>query len=338
MNMQTLEEDNLKKPTFIDLFAGIGGFRIGMEAEGFRCVFSCEKNAFCKKIYNENFNEKPFGDIKTLDPNSVPDHDVLVGGFPCQAFSMCGKKKGFDDKRGDLIFYIINIIKVKKPKVIILENAKNIISHDNGKTIEIIRDLFEKEGYYFNYEILNAMNFGVPQSRERTIIVASLYGKFDFKTLETKEPPILKDFLDKNVSFDEIEKDKYELIPKEKLKTKKKTKLIFAGYIKNKQSELISDEKKLFNSTSHSQPYRIYSTEGVSPTLISTESGGRYYILDENIVRKMTVNECYKIMGFPETYKRIGKQSKQYSVIGNSIAIPMVKELANKIKKHICQN
>ena len=164
---------------FIDLFAGIGGFRQGMERAGYECVFSAEIDDNACEVYQENYGENPKCDITELDARTIPDFDVLCAGFPCQSFSVSGKQKGFyDETRGTLFFDICRILEEKKPKAFILENVKNLSTHDKGRTLSIMLDSLGKLGYTVNYKVLNAKNFGVPQNRERVILVGNRLGKF----------------------------------------------------------------------------------------------------------------------------------------------------------------
>ena len=160
-----------KKFSFIDLFAGIGGFRIAAERLGGECVFSSEWDKNSQKTYSTNFGDMPSGDITKIDEKTVPDHDILFGGFPCQAFSISGKQKGFDDTRGTLFFDVARIIREKKPKMLLLENVKNFAKHDNGRTLQIILDTLDELGYKVFYKVLRSSDYGVPQARERIYIV-----------------------------------------------------------------------------------------------------------------------------------------------------------------------
>ena len=218
---------------FIDLFAGIGGFRIGFEPNGFRCVFSSEKNPHCQDVYQKNFDELPFGDITQINPKDIPDFEVLLGGFPCQPFSISGKKQGFNDTRGTLFFDICRIIQEKQPKVVVLENVKHLIYHDKKRTLKVILQSLENLGYNVSKQILNAKDFGLPQNRERIFIIGCKKSFFDFEKLSTKATPTLKDFLDSGneESFEYLEKSEYTLIENPKVQ---RTGLKFVGYRNNK--------------------------------------------------------------------------------------------------------
>ena len=178
---------------FIDLFAGIGGFRLGFQNQGFECVFSSEADKHAKDMYSANFGDIPFGDITKIDVNQIPKFDILLGGFPCQPFSIAGHKKGFHDTRGTLFFDIVRIIQYHKPKVVVLENVKHFKNHDKGNTIKTVLSTLKDLGYKTSWKLLNAKDFGVPQNRERTIIIASL-GKieFDFDKIKLKKEVKLK--------------------------------------------------------------------------------------------------------------------------------------------------
>ena len=315
---------------FIDLFAGIGGFRKGFEDAGFKCVFTSEINVQCQQVYEANFGEKPFGDITQIIPTDIPDFDILLGGFPCQPFSISGKKMGFEDTRGTLFFDICQIIDKKQPTVIVLENVKHLIHHDKGRTFKVILKALKDLGYNVTHKLLNAKDFGLPQNRERIFIIASKNHYFDFSKLKIEKRVILRDFLDKEGPFDFIEKSEYTLIETPK---NQESGLIFVGY-RNKniwQKGIRENTEHL--SRVHRQPNRIYSIEGTHPTIPSQETAGRFfiYIPELDAVRKLTINECYKIMGFQPDFIKHSNAGEQYKQIGNSVAIPVIKAIAKSI-------
>lgn len=157
--------------TFVDLFAGLGGFRLALESFGLKCVYSSEINNRVREVYKNNFGEYPNGDITKIDAKDIPDHDILCAGFPCQAFSISGKQLGFNDTRGTLFFDVARIVKEKQPKVVFMENVKNLQSHDSGRTLQVIKTTMEELGYKFYAKVLSASDYGVPQKRERIYIV-----------------------------------------------------------------------------------------------------------------------------------------------------------------------
>lgn len=315
---------------FIDLFCGVGGIRLGMDAQGYKCVFSSDINTECQRTYNTNFGELPFGDITQIDEKTIPDHDILCAGFPCQPFSISGKQKGFDDTRGTLFFDICRILYEKKPSVVFLENVKHLIHHNSGKTFQTIIDKLKDLGYSVSWKVLNASDFGVPQNRERVIIIGSLKGTFDFNKLQTIPRNNLLEYLDDTGNFEFLEPNEYTLI--ENPKQQPGSGLIFAGY-RNKSIRKVGVRPGTEHlSRVHKQPNRIYSVLGVHPTLPSQESSGRYFILTtDNRVRKLTINECWRIMGFPDTYKRVSSVGEQYKQLGNSVCVPMIKAVAEEI-------
>lgn len=320
----------MNKIKFIDLFCGIGGIRLGMAASGFDCVFSCDINAECQRTYRENFGEQPSGDITQICETFVPDHDILCAGFPCQPFSISGKQKGFGDTRGTLFFDICRILREKKPSVVFLENVKHLIHHNQGKTLQTILDKLETLGYSVSWKILNGADFGVPQNRERIIIIGSLMGKFDFDKVRTVPRCRLLEYLDSEGNFEFLDPSEYTLI--ENPKQQPVSGLIFAGY-RNKSIRKVGVRPGTEHlSRVHKQPNRIYSAFGIHPTLPSQESSGRYFILtSDNRVRKLTINECWRIMGFPETYRKVSSIGEQYKQLGNSVCVPMIKAVAEEI-------
>lgn len=328
-----MSETNQKKHRFIDLFCGLGAFRIGFEESGFECVFSSDINEKIQNVYEENFGHRPHGDLTQIDPKDIPDFEILLGGFPCQPFSISGKKQGFNDTRGTLFFNVCKIIEEKQPQVVILENVKHLINHDKKRTMSVILSSLKELGYNVSCELLNAKNFGLPQNRERIFIIATKNGIFNFNKLKKNPSPPLIEFLDKEGEFEILDKKDYTLLDEGVYKQQEDSGLIFIGYRnKNKFSKGIRPGTDHLNRV-HRQPNRIYSVLGNHPTLPSQESSGRFFIYfpKEDFVRKLTLNECFRIMGYPSNYKRIGLASEQYKQIGNSVAINVVREVAKEV-------
>jgi DNA (cytosine-5)-methyltransferase 1 len=314
--------------TFIDLFAGIGGFRIPLQELNGKCVFTSEFNLYAQKSYQLNFGEIPEGDITQLDIHKIPKHDVLTAGFPCQPFSISGKMKGFNDNRGAVIYNVFKIIELHQPKVVFLENVKHLMHHNKGETFRTILLHLESLGYYVTWKLLNASNFGVAQNRERIIIIGSKKIPFNFNKIGTMPRVLLKDILDNNANYEYLN-EPYTILCDYKMQD---SGLIFIGY-RNKRIRIAGVRPNTENlSRVHKQPNRIYSIEGVHPALPSQETSGRFWIYDGYRVRKLTINECYKLMGFPDNFIKIENTSELYKQIGNSVCIPMVKMIAEQIK------
>ncbi len=318
--------------TFIDLFAGIGGFRLPMQQAGGRCIFSSEFNPAAQEVYNANYGEYPFGDITKIPLENIPRHDILAAGFPCQPFSISGKMKGFEDTRGTLIYNVFKIIEAKNPSVVFLENVKHLIHHDNGRTLQTILAGLTNLGYKPSFSILNASDFGVPQNRERLIIIAHRERVFDFSKIKKTPSPALKEILDTDQSAFEYLEEPYTLIDSPK---KQPSGLIFVGY-RNKKIRKAGVRPGTENlSRVHKQPNRIYSIDGIHPALPSQETSGRFWIYDGKNVRKLTINECYKLMGFPSNFIRSNSITEQYRQIGNSVCIPMIRSITEQIKQQL---
>ena len=325
------------KIRFIDLFAGIGGFRIACEKVGFECVFSAEIDKHACEMYKENFKDDPYCDITQLDAETIPDFDLLCAGFPCQAFSISGKQKGFyDDTRGTLFFDICRILKTKQPTAFILENVQNLATHDRGNTLRVMLDNLHQLGYTVNFQVLNAREFDSPQNRERIIMVGNKNGiYFDFSLIERKEPKAMKYYLDKEGDFEYLDPSEYTILPADLQKQQQKSGLIFVGY-RNKKIRTTGVRPGTEHlSRVHKQPNRIYSSEGSHPTLASQETSGRYWIYHEGRVRKLTQDECYRFMGYPCNFKKIGLKSKLYERIGNSVCVNMIEAIAIQINNQI---
>jgi len=320
------------KYKFIDLFAGIGGFRKGFEEAGFQCVFTSEINQACQEVYEANFGDKPFGDITEIEPVDIPDFDILLGGFPCQPFSISGKKMGFEDTRGTLFFDICQIINEKKPSVVVLENVKHLIYHDKKRTFKTILKSLMDLGYHVTHKILNAKDFGLPQNRERIFIIATKNHYFNFSKLKTYKRVVLRDFLDTEGDFEFLDKSEYTLIDNPR---NQESGLIFVGYRNKNIWKKGIRENTEHLSRVHRQPNRIYSVDGTHPTIPSQETAGRFFIYlpKSDAVRKLTINECYRIMGFQTDFIKHPTNGEKYKQIGNSVAIPVIRAVAESIKE-----
>ncbi|GAA9170570.1 hypothetical protein HpHA188_04940 [Helicobacter pylori] len=318
--------------TYADLFAGIGGFRLALDSLGLKCVFSAENNPHAIAMYKANFNDDSTCDITILNPNTMPNFDILCAGFPCQAFSVCGKQKGFEDTtRGTLFFDICRILENKKPKIFILENVKNLLKHNKGNTLFVMLQALSNLGYSVSYKILNAKDFSVPQNRERIIIVGYLGSQvFDFNPIKKNPIISMQNFLDKSGYFEILKPHEYTLLDSQLLK-RQNSGLIFCGYRNKKIRTKGTRENTEHLSRVHKQPNRIYHAGGIHPTLASQEQSGRYFIYINNLVRKLTINECFSFMGFPKDFKKIGTNSQLYERIGNSICVPMVKAIIKEV-------
>lgn len=312
--------------TFIDLFAGIGGMRLAFENAGGRCVYSSEWNKYSQQTYFANFGEQPEGDITKVNAEDIPDHDILVAGFPCQPFSIAGVSKknsmgratGFEDKtQGTLFFDVCRILKEKRPKAFMLENVKNLCSHDKGRTFQVIKESLDELGYKVFYSVLDGQNY-VPQHRERIIIVGfdrERYGEkvaFDFKITPQVPKPVMKDILDKEVA------EKYTLSDKLWI------------YLQNYAAK--------HRAAGNGFGYGIASVDGVSRTL-----SARYYKDGSEILiaqegknpRRLTPRECARLQGFPDTFKIPVSDTQAYKQFGNSVVVPLMGEVAKLMVKCI---
>lgn len=313
--------------TFIDLFAGIGGFRQSLQSTGGKCVFSSEWDKHAKETYFSNYGETPFGDIKLFTENgapssefndSIPNHDVLAGGFPCQAFSRAGKQLGFNEARGTLFFEVLKIVRAKRPKVVFLENVKRLKTHDQGNTMRVIVSSLCSLGYKVYAKVLQARDFGVPQNRERIFIVA-----FD-KALDFQfpKPPRLK----KSISVGSImenEVDPWYTI----------SDLIYEGHKRRRRNH---------ESRGNGFGYAIFKPEDPYTSTISArywKDGSEILIFqDGKNPRKLTPRECARLQGFPEEFIPHHMRRHAYQQFGNSVAVPVVKAVAQQIIKALKDN
>jgi len=316
---------------FIDLFAGIGGFRIALQNLGGKCVFTSEWDENAKKTYRANFGETPFGDItKPKTKNYIPkDFDVLCAGFPCQAFSIAGKRGGFEDTRGTLFFDVAEIIKEKKPKAIFLENVKGLKSHDKGKTLETILNVLRNDlGYYVpEPQIMNAKEFGVPQNRERIYIVG-FRKDLNIDTFQYPKP------LDKKVTFKNVKEKK--VVP---------TKY----YLSTQYLQTLKNHKDRHANKGNGFGYQIIADNEISNSILVGGMGReRNLVIDNRItdftpsthikgevnregIRKMTPREWARLQGFPDNFVIPVADASAYKQFGNSVAIPAIQATAEKI-------
>lgn len=312
----------INKFTFIDLFAGIGGMRIAFDRAGGQCVYSSEWNKYSQQTYFANFGQQPEGDITKVDEADIPDHDILVAGFPCQPFSIAGVSKknsmgratGFEDKtQGTLFFDVCRILNKKRPKAFMLENVKNLCSHDKGRTFKVIKESLEELDYEIFYKVLDGQSY-VPQHRERILIIGfdrKRYGKninFEFNLAPCDSKPVMRDILDKEVP------DKYTL--SDKLWT----------YLQNYAAK--------HKAAGNGFGYGIAPLDGVSRTL-----SARYYKDGSEILiaqkgknpRRLTPRECARLQGFPDTFKIPVSDTQAYQQFGNSVVVPLMGEVAKLI-------
>lgn len=321
------------KIKFVDLCSGIGGFHCGLSQN--ECILACDINKWCRESYKTNYNIECKKDIHDLKSEELPNFNILCAGFPCQPFSSAGLKKGLKDNRSKVYDKILDIIKEKKPEIILLENVKNLLNMNNGKIMKKIVTNLEELNYNVSYSLLNTSNFGLAQNRERVYIVCTnkmkyTQLKFNFdklRKLNIKKK--LKETIDLN-NKDYLKEDKYVLLGSDKLKIQKSG-LIFCGYLKGnlRKNGTLPNTEHL--SRVHKQPNRIYSINGVNPTLSSSESSGRYYIYDGIGVRKLTIKECFKIMGFPINYILHERNTINYRQIGNSVSPVIIKSIYNEL-------
>lgn len=310
---------------FIDLFAGIGGIRMAYQNNGGKCVFSSEWDSFAKKTYEANFGEVPFGDITKINEEEIPDHDLLLGGFPCQPFSIAGvskknslgRKHGFLDKtQGTLFFDIARIIKHKRPKAFMLENVKNLVSHDKKKTFKVITEALTELGYSIHYKVLDA-KFYVPQHRERIIIVG-----FDKSVFNEKE------------KFSFPKPPEVELAIKDVLEPKVEDKYTLSDKLWN----YLQEHKRKHQAKGNGFGYGLTDISGVSRTI-----SARYYKDGSEILipqedknpRRLTPRECARIQGFPDKFIIPVSNNQAYKQFGNSVAMPLIQAVGKNVVKEL---
>lgn len=304
----------MKNFRFIDLFAGIGGIRIPFEELGGKCVFTSEWDKFAQITYEANFGEIPHGDITQIEAQEIPEHDLLLAGFPCQAFSQAGLKKGFEDTRGTMFFEIARILDYHKPKAFLLENVKGLRGHDKGNTFKTIVSILNELGYQtLESRVLNAKEFGLPQNRERIFIV----GFKDHVNFQFPEPPLtptrVGDILASRVA------DKYT--------------------ISDKMWDSAQKRKERYREKGFGFGYSLFNKDSVYTSTISAryyKDGAEIWIDQKNKnPRKLTPEEARKLQGFPEGFKIPVSDGQAYKQFGNAVPVPVIRALAKKIVSHL---
>ncbi|MBN9284495.1 MAG: DNA (cytosine-5-)-methyltransferase [Flavobacterium sp.] len=315
---------------FIDLFAGIGGFRLALQNIGGKCVFSSEWNNYAKKTYSSNFGEVPFGDITQIDENTIPDHDILVGGFPCQPFSLAGVSKknalgrnhGFrDETQGTLFFDIVRILETKRPGAFLLENVKNLVSHDKGNTFRIIQGTLNELGYNIHCKVLDGKHF-VPQHRERIVIVG-----FDRNVFNGEE----------NFNFPEIHNNNNNNAIRTILEPNISDKYTLSDKLWNYLQEYAAKHRAKGNGFG----YGLTNLNGISRTL-----SARYYKDGAEILlpqhgrnpRRLTPRECARLQGYPDNFRIPVSDTQAYKQFGNSIVVPLMQAVGQEIVEVLNRN
>ena len=374
---------------FIDLFAGIGGFRYGLQKveiesesssdnesgasqhgqRAFHCVWSNEWDKYANQIYAKHFRECDSRDIRTVDTKDIPDHDLLCAGFPCQSFSIAGKRLGFEDTRGTMFFEIARIIRDKRPRYFLLENVKGLLSHDEGKTFQTILGVLSDLGYEYQWQVLNSKNFGVPQNRERVFIVGHLR--------ETSRPEVFPI----GESYSISHQTKYaEQAGRSRisstidarygsLRNAGETYLHYIGGIRGKRDMWLKDDKQ--NSRNFSQGQRVYSSDGIASTIAGNAGGlggktglyaipvltpdrmekrqnGRRFkndgdpaftltsqdkhgVYDGLNIRRLTPIECERLQGFPDNWTEGISDTQRYKCLGNAVTTLVITEIGRKL-------
>ena len=342
------DENNNPKFRFIDLFAGIGGIRLPFQQLGGECVFSSEWDKFAQRTYAANYGEVPSGDITQIVASDIPDHDILMGGFPCQSFSQAGLKKGFEDTRGTMFFEIQRILGEKRPKVFLLENVKQLRGHDKGRTLQTILNILtgesdlplddvpmsadarealgKKLNYWVDYKVLRAADFGIPQNRERIFIIGfdrDYFGEnIDFNKIfkwpePTNQPTKVGDILESQEILDALE-DKYTISDK-----------LWAGHLRRKAEHGIKG---------NGFGYSLFNRESSYTNTISARyyKDGSEVLIDQSHLgknpRKLTPRECARLQGFPDDFiVDAVSQGQIYKQFGNSVCVKVIQAVAKQI-------
>lgn len=307
----------VKPLKFIDLFAGIGGLRIPFDEMGYQGVFASEWDAKACATYEANYGHKPAGDITQIKEEDIPPHDLLLAGFPCQAFSIMGKMEGFADTRGTMFFEVERILKYHRPQAVLLENVKQLTTHDKGRTFAVITQKLIELGYHIQYKVLNAMDFGLPQKRERIIIVGFLSEEtaklFDFS------------FKKKAYSLSEILEDDASVDPS----------LFVSEHIARKRAERTEGKEIFYPSVWHENKSGNIS---ILDHACALRTGASYNYLLINGKRRPSSRELLRFQGFPDTFKIVVSHQDIRRQTGNAVPVPMIRAVAQKIHKALTKS
>ncbi len=305
------------------LFAGVGGIDLGFEKAGFKTVWANEMDSYAAETFKANFDcELVVDDIRNVNVEHIPDIDILVAGFPCQAFSVAGYRKGFEDDRGNVYFEVVKVFEAKKPQIVFLENVKNLIGHDNGNTFRVILESLRENGYKVKYQVLNACDYGnVPQNRERIYVVA-FQDEEVYKNFEFPDPIELTTKLNDVIDFENLQDSKY--------------------YYSEDSCKFYEELKKGMNKENTIYQWRrVYVRENKSnlcPTLTANMGTGGHnvpLIYSKKGIRKLTPRECFNIQGFDKEFILPDKLSntRLYKQAGNSVSVPVIERIAKQIRK-----
>ncbi len=323
--------NTLKGIPYIDLFAGIGGFHQAMDSLGAECMFASEWDKHAAQTYFENYGVQPYGDITKVKEEDIPPHNILCAGFPCQAFSVAGKQKGFDDTRGTLFFDIVRIAHFHKPQILLLENVRHFAKHDDGKTLKIVVSTLVDMGYDVFYKVLNASHYGLPQNRERIFFVC-FRKELQIDTFAFPKPADVRTSL-----FDILEENPVDakIIDRPDIvftKSFTPTVDLFGEVVLPNRPIQIGYVNK------GGQGERIYSPYGHAITLSAYGGGagaktGLYFVND--VVRKLSPRECARVQGFPDTFKINSSLTQAYKQFGNSVAVHVLKAIIASVDETI---
>jgi len=295
---------------FFDLFAGIGGFRVGLEAHGHECVGSCEIDKYARKIYGKNFGHEPeYKDVRDIDPKDIQDFDILCAGFPCQSFSIVGNRMGFEDKRGNLFFEIIRLAKEKRPSILLLENVKGLLSHEKGETFRIMLQTLDECGYDVSWQLLNSRYF-VPQSRERVYIIANLRGSSGRKILPLGKVSKRND------------KSRKELYAEDECSSTL-TATYWKGYGGGRP--MIKESKPVqMNYRANVNSNMKERVQDRDETWTLTTNSNDFTITDGDRVRKLTPTECERLQGFADDWTKGISDTQRWKCLGNAVTTNVV--------------
>lgn len=314
----------LKGFTFIDLFAGIGGFHYALSSYGAKCLYASEWDKPAQETYFANFGVMPSGDITKIAAEEIPPHDILCGGFPCQAFSVSGKQLGFEDTRGTLFFDIARIVKRHSPKVVFMENVKNLVQHDKGRTFKVVHGTMEELGYTMFSKVLNSGDFGVPQHRERIYMVCfrnDILQGHSFSFPCSEELSALRDLLEESPKDAKIINRKDIQIYKE---------------VSDNKNVLPNRPIQIGIVNKGGQGERIYDPIGHAITLSAYGGGagaktGLYLV--NGVVRKLSPRECARLQGFPDEFVIHPNMQQAYKQFGNSVTVNVLQHIVGEISK-----
>jgi DNA (cytosine-5)-methyltransferase 1 len=312
-----------------DLCSGIGGMTLAFRQAGYRCVFASEIDEAACDTFEANHGFRPAGDLAGIDPDKVPDHEVCVAGLPCQPHSVAGRRIGHDDPRSHVLYHLLRLLARKQPPAVLVENVPGLANQDGGRALRLIRESLRALGSRVSWRVLRACDAGAAQVRARLFLVGSRGRRFDFDGLRNRPPGRIADFLDPDGRHGWLRPEQYVLLGRPR---RSRFGLLFVGHMRSRTRRRPQGDAS--RPWTHDLYRQIYAAAGLGPTLTAS-SNSRYLVEVGGRVRRITLDECRRLMGFPDSLRMCRGMEEAHAQLGNSVYVPLVQELAARIKEQL---